>query len=763
MISFFTSLRLLTLKQYEFHHSAKADCIKLSEKYHCTQGQYIEAKSEYFLSRCSECEHQSKVKKNLKYVDKLLRCYRCLKISWDVNQPLILFFSNGSVATLEFNEENNTLLNVDIDDNLCGKILPSHLVDVLVCKDCIYVTYAEPKLTLICINQDSPSLLAKIFGRKRGKLVGFEPKIFHFDLYVHSTKSLERKLSLNTEGNLLLVWWRNSTYDVWPWTPVAYLTDRVNMLIYSTDGRSIELLCSIKVQDELLHACFSRQYSNHLFSLEELKKEGEIIVNVCSHEITEDQCQLVHTAKLPVRGNLVTFDWGFTEDKLLAADADGHLLIYDANKRSTIVTNLEFLPRHISWHPQDCIAVIVSKTNQILCFDAALNMINFRLCYKTNSEIKGLDLNSFFCQQFVVQRVLWQKSAFNDTCVVMLNADLSTFFIIRFSFGCITKYNVTTLEIISQYLKSNSLDKAILMLRSLDWCHKGDIKFQCLSKIANFLLRKPLNIQTQSALELALGTFYDWLEVLPTRVIKMYDSRMHHLARRFFHHLLRYHKFRKAFLLAVDLDSQDLFLDLYHVAKKEDQGILAAVALRKAEEFDESSSSCSESCQSESCSDSAASSYNESLPSKDGEDVHWSQGSGKLPISTGAKIVQASLDSEGSNPNNLKHQHHPISGVQAGNSSRQSDFTTVHLYEKELSPKSSLLYNPLPEHSAGNTSLYNKEPSILSDSSNVMNSRNKACDTNSSSIKNVRESSIIEDENEEVEGTQIKFAHLGII
>ncbi|GIY52612.1 WD repeat-containing and planar cell polarity effector protein fritz [Caerostris extrusa] len=150
--------------------------------------------------------------------------------------------------------------------------------------------------------------------------------------------------------------------------------------------------------------------------------------------------------QLPLQGKVISFDWSST-DKLLISDSNNLLLIYDLKKKTSIVTNLLFIPKFIIWHPQDCIALVTSST------------------------------------------------------------------------------------------------------------------------------------------ELVLGTFYTSVDDLPKRILKLYQHKINHIARRFFHHLLRYHQFRKAFLLAVDLESQDLFLDLFHVAQQRVKMLLACVALHKANKF----------------------------------------------------------------------------------------------------------------------------------------------------------------------------------
>lgn len=609
MTSFLTSLYLLSFKQTETVHSPDLDCIKISNKRACTQGLYCDAKSEFFRSRCNDCKQHWGWKKSINSVEKLFKSYKCIFSSWELNQPLLLLFSNGSIVSIELNVENNTLKKIEIDNNLSGKIIASRIVDAIISENYIFITYSEPKLTVIHINQESPSFSAKILGKKRGKLVGFDPKITHIDLFGPSSKNLERKLSLNSCKDHLLVWWKFSSDLVWPWNPSVYgdRAERVNMLIYSLN-ECIEILCTVKVQGELINAKYSKQYSNQILTIEELRSEKETSINVSVYEIVGDQCHHVFISKLPLQGRILSFDWSST-DKLLISDSNNILLVFDLRKKTSIVTNLLYSPKSSVWHPQDCIALVTGTSGQVQCFDAALTCIKFKLYYKTNVDCKVLELSSHFTQSCCAQKLLWQKSDLSNSCLLWLDSDLSTFIVLKFTFGSISRNSLSAFEVISQYLKSSSIDEAILLLMSLNWWYSSKLHFRCLSKIANFLLRKPLNLQVQAGLEMALGTFYNNAEIMPKRTCRLYEHKVNHLARRFFHQLLRHHQFRKAFLLAVDLESQDLFLDLSHVAKQKGENVLALVAFHKANELDGSQESISGSSSCSSATDVSSTSY----------------------------------------------------------------------------------------------------------------------------------------------------------
>ncbi|GFV98963.1 WD repeat-containing and planar cell polarity effector protein fritz homolog [Trichonephila clavipes] len=621
MTSFLTSLYLLSFKQTETVHNIDLDCIKISNKSLCTQGLYPDAKSECFRSKCGDNKQHWGLKKNLKSVDKLFKSYKSIFLSWEKNQPLLMLFSNGSIVCIEFNKEGNTLKNIEIDNSLCGKFIPSRVVDAVICQNYIFITYSEPKLTVININKDM-SLSSKILGKKKGKRISTDSKITHIDLIGPSSKNLERKLSLNSYKDHLLIWWRFTGTDVWPWTPVSYAADRINMLVYSLND-CIEILCSVKVHGELINAKYSAYNSNQILTLVEVKSEKGISINISVYEIIRDQCHHAFVMQLPLQGKVISFDWSST-DKLLISDSNNLLLIYDLKKKTSIVTNLLFTPKLIVWHPQDCVALVTSSTGQIQCFDAALTCIKLKLFYKTFLDCNILELNSRFAQSCSILNLLWQKSSLNDTCLIMLDSDMSAIVLLKFTLGCITRSNLSISELINQYLKSDYIDEAILLLKSLNWYFDNELHFQCLSSIANFLLRKPLNLQSQAGLELALGTFYTNMDDLPKRIIKLYHHKVNHIARRFFHHLLRYHQFRKAFLLAVDLESQDLFLDLFHMAMQKGENALACAALHKANKLLSSQSSASGSSV-VSGSSTGSSTASEDADWKESNDTHMQQ------------------------------------------------------------------------------------------------------------------------------------------
>lgn len=130
-----------------------------------------------------------------------------------------------------------------------------------------------------------------------------------------------------------------------------------------------------------------------------------------------------------------------------------------------------------------------------------------------------------------------------------------------------------------------------------------------LHKIANYIFKKPLTSERELQLQKALGSFHVPVKPLCDETTKEFGDQVDDITRRFFHYMIRYESFEKAFSLAIDINDADLFMDLYRVAKSKGINDLADDALKKAEEIykqieeDEAASDGSHStCSNSSCS-----------------------------------------------------------------------------------------------------------------------------------------------------------------
>ncbi|KAM7325983.1 hypothetical protein ACRRTK_014461 [Alexandromys fortis] len=132
--------------------------------------------------------------------------------------------------------------------------------------------------------------------------------------------------------------------------------------------------------------------------------------------------------------------------------------------------------------------------------------------------------------------------------------------LVRRSTSILTRGQLGLVDLILQYLHCDEVNEAINILSSMSWDSLGQQCFISMSAIVNHLLRQRLTPEREAQLEASLGTFYAPTRPLLDTTVLEYRDPISKYARRFFHHLLRYRRFEKAFLLAVDIGARDLFM-----------------------------------------------------------------------------------------------------------------------------------------------------------------------------------------------------------
>ncbi|KAG7463067.1 hypothetical protein MATL_G00191440 [Megalops atlanticus] len=152
--------------------------------------------------------------------------------------------------------------------------------------------------------------------------------------------------------------------------------------------------------------------------------------------------------------------------------------------------------------------------------------------------------------------------------------------------GALNGGQLGPVELIQQRLRCGEVEESLGLLGAMDWSTMGAECYRALTAIADHLLRLELNAEREAQLEAALGMFYAPSRPLSDTVVLEYRDPISKYARRFFHHLLRYQRFEKAFLLAVDIGARDLFMDIHYVACDKGELVLADVARKRANEID---------------------------------------------------------------------------------------------------------------------------------------------------------------------------------
>ncbi|GFS16391.1 WD repeat-containing and planar cell polarity effector protein fritz homolog [Elysia marginata] len=351
--------------------------------------------------------------------------------------------------------------------------------------------------------------------------------------------------------------------------------DRANICILSINGPMIDVMAYTKTETEPIYVNFSCLQPHRIFCLEQqVAGRGEITAKSCTYEIIRGQvgrgfqvvgkCTIVCQARSP------------HEDKLILGLSDCSLVLYDDHRKVTLFTRAAIPPANIAWHPSGTLVLVASARADIQIFDRALSPLRLQLVSEEPACEKFLRISKFFRTSITLRDSEWCPYPPHnaDFMTTHMDALFMTFSrgpvgLLQFHLGVRSKERFSCLELVREYIKHKQMDEGMKKAYIEDLC---------------FYLAH--SIRKTSQLEAALATFYAPKPAISEATVLEFRDPIGQLARRFFHHLLRYVRFDKAFLLAVDIGARDLFMDIHYMAADKGETALAEVARRKAEQIE---------------------------------------------------------------------------------------------------------------------------------------------------------------------------------
>lgn len=532
-----------------------------------------------------------KLRDTLKECEELLHHCKVLDVRWRTLRNIQLLLNNGFLISILVSVSSGDIEKISIDKSLAGKV-PDPINKAIVTDSFLLFSLVEKaKLCYIHFNK-KPSLDFK----KLEKMSGLEPKTSFVDIPGPSSKRLNRHLSLNSRQDMVLVWWCSHTEEAWPWSPMSGEKDRANLVIFSLNGPKMEMLCYVRTECDPIHAAFSFNQPHHVLSLEQSSTGGgDSSVDSCIYEYNGTKIEKVTTTTVPVKAPIVVQQRNHAEDKLLLGCEDGMLMLYDDHRRVTQMTKATLIPSIIQWHPGDTVVLVCSADGDIQIFDMALAPVFIQLVAENPSSQHTLELRKYFKHPVKLNGVLWSCEApignladnsigCHDNLLILF--DRGPLCLLRVELGVLTNGRLGTVEMVSEYIKHEQAEEAVNFLNSMNWNTEGNACFACMSIIMNNLLKLPLNSEREGLLEETLGSFYAPSRPLSDVTVLQFRDMISKLSRRFFHHLLRYKRFEKAFLLAVDIGAKDLFMDIHYLASDLGNTPLAEVAKQRAIQID---------------------------------------------------------------------------------------------------------------------------------------------------------------------------------
>ncbi|KDR08346.1 WD repeat-containing and planar cell polarity effector protein fritz [Zootermopsis nevadensis] len=597
MLTLLSQARFWTLKDEIIIKTTDFSSFRYHEKKDVTDSPYNESKRSYAEKRgmtwLLQNKRPTKLKDCVRDLEELLAHHKVVLLKWRDNCTLQIMLSSGMLINICINIFTGDILKIVFDKYLIGKLLSEYISDVIFTKTHLMCSYNDNQITLIYFTKP----VIKYMPEKLSRL---EPKLQVLELAGPSGRRLERKLSCNVPGDMVLIWWRCTRDEVYPWSPLVKDQDRANVHVYGINGTKAELLCFYRTEFDPVCVSFSQVQSNVIHSVEQkVSRKGEVTVESCTYEVNKSRLQRTSVTSIPLQTQVCCHGFSPDEQKLLLGCIDGSLVLFDEGRGITHLVKAAFISTMVSWHPDGTIVVVANERSQFQCYDIALACIKNQLISEDVTPSNLLDLASYFKNQPTLVQMEWSKKPhvphYSENYVqtdglLLLQFERGPLAVLRLVGGGGLRGDaygtgLTPDVLVSQYLSVNQVDRAINLLLSLNWDSYGFICLSCLQRIANHLFRQPLTPEREVQLQTALGSFHVPLRPICHTTEVEFGDQVRNLTRRFFHHLLRYRLFEKAFRLAIDLNDHDLFMDIYFYARAMKEDAMAEAARVKAEQI----------------------------------------------------------------------------------------------------------------------------------------------------------------------------------
>ncbi|KAJ6646803.1 WD repeat-containing and planar cell polarity effector protein fritz [Pseudolycoriella hygida] len=577
-------------------------------------------------------KHPTKLKNCIRKLEDYLKHFKIVYCRWRDNAVIQLVLSNGLLVHICINIFTGDITRMAFDKFFVGKLISDQITDVVLTRMHAIIAYAQNQLTFVYLQKPNMKRSAP------EKISRMDPKIFNV-IINGPTRTIPRHLACNYSFDLLVVWTKSSQNEVYPWRPTVRDQDRANVHVYKISRTKLESLCYYWTENDPINVEF-RTNQNQLHSVEQkISRKGEVTIEICMYEINKSKLQRTSVTSIPLQTQVCCQSLSPDNEKLMLGCIDGSVVIFDEGRGITHLVKAAFIPTIISWHCDSALIVIANERCQFQCFDISLACVKNQLISEDMTPSNLLDLSSYFTTQPTLVNICWSKKPdlalhnerfAQSDCFLLLCFENGPLACLRFFSGCGLKGDVHTSGftadvLIQQYLNLNHIEKAINLLLCMNWDTYGAMCLISMHKIANYIFQRPLTPEREVQLQKTLGSFHVPVKPLAEETEAQFGDQVRDITRKFFQYLLRFKSYEKAFSLAIDINDEDLFMDLYNCAKLNGNVDLAGDAFRKAEEIltrPESVNSMHSMCSHSSCSECIESSICDSEASSKTHEVN---------------------------------------------------------------------------------------------------------------------------------------------
>ncbi|XP_057703330.1 WD repeat-containing and planar cell polarity effector protein fritz homolog isoform X2 [Corythoichthys intestinalis] len=532
-----------------------------------------------------------RLRDSLKELEELLQTNTCVHTRWRNTHCCQLLLSSGILVTLTLSGPQ--LEQVCIDRALVGR-LPGDTVTEAVLGDGLLVLsfLKQSQLAVVFLNKKNRDNTPES-GRDAEKISPSTIKVTSVEVpgWAHRT---HQGLALNWTQDMALCWWRSSDHDegLWPWTSKNAHGNNL-VLLGCSALESLKVLSSMQTEGDFLVCTFSNFQPNQLLTVEapagsQNSREASW-ARACMYDYGKGRLQRVSAIRITLPSPPVCCVHHPGETMLLLSLADSSLVLYDHRRGVSLRASCPAPPTLLAWHPAGAF-VAVAAASDLMFLDVSLAPVKVAPLGEEVSPAAVLQLGRHLLCPGSMQILQWAtgpEGGTNEVDTLMLTFHGGLFGVLKLQLGVLSGDHLGPVPVLQQRLRLCQEQEAVSVLEAMDWSSAPQQCWRGLSAIINHLLKLPLDAQTEEQLEAALATFYNPPAPLPDSVMADYKEPVHKYSRRFFHHLVRHDRLEKAFLLAIDLQDKDLFMDLHYVAGDKGELVLAEVAKRKAQQVAE--------------------------------------------------------------------------------------------------------------------------------------------------------------------------------
>ncbi|XP_001512974.3 WD repeat-containing and planar cell polarity effector protein fritz homolog isoform X1 [Ornithorhynchus anatinus] len=556
-----------------------------------TKFSYLEDKQQLAESRdypwILKNKRPEKLRDTLKELEELMQNSQCVLSKWKNKYFCQLLFGSGVLVSLSLSGPQ--LEKVVIDRTLVGKLISDTISDAVLTDNFIILSFLEQNK--LCFIQFTKKAGSPDLNKRMEKLSTLDCKISYHEIPGPVSRRIERHLAINSVQDMVICWWPTASDDAWPWSPISSEKDRANLLLLGCAYGRLEVLSYIRTEWNPLDASFSTNQPYQVHTVEHsISVDKEPMADSCVYECVRNKIQCVAITRIPLRSKAISCCRNISEDKLILGCEDSSVILYEANRRVTLLAQAELLPTLLSCHPEGALILVGSSQGELQIFDTALSPIKVQLLAEDCSPEDTLQFSRRFEVSHSLVQIQWTvPQCANDVDIhdlLFLRFDKGPIGVLLFKLGVFTGGRLGLVEIINQYIRYDEIDEAINILSTMSWDAMGHQCFISMSAIVNHLLRQKFTLEREAQLEASLGTFYAPTRPLSDTAVLEFRDPISRYARRFFHYLLRHHRFEKAFLLAMDIGARDLFMDIHYLALDKGELALAEVAKKRANDID---------------------------------------------------------------------------------------------------------------------------------------------------------------------------------